>query len=98
MFEGYRAVGAGNGREALDALRRMADNQPCLILLDLMMPVMDGWDFLAEQRASAPLSEIPVCVVTAVTDPTRAPDVKHRLAKPLNLEALMKVVSTYCYC
>lgn len=95
-LEGFKALGASNGREALDTLEGMADKPPCLILLDLMMPVMDGWDFLAVQRASAPLAEIPVCVVTAVTDPVRAPDVKHRLGKPLDIDALINVVSTYC--
>lgn len=96
-LEGYVALGASNGREALDTLERMVDKPPCLILLDLMMPVMDGWDFLAVQRATAPLAEIPVCVVTAVTDPKRAPDVKHRLGKPIDIEALLSVVNTYCH-
>lgn len=95
-LEGFEALGVSNGREALDTLQRLGDSKPCLILLDLMMPVMDGWDFLAVQRATEPLSDIPVCVVTAVTDPKRSPDVKHRLGKPLDLDKLLEVVNTYC--
>jgi PAS domain S-box-containing protein len=53
---------AGNGREALDQL---AKKKPQLILLDLMMPVMDGFDFLLEMRANADWQDIPVIVLTA---------------------------------
>ena len=53
---------AGNGREALDQL---AQEKPRLILLDLMMPVMDGFDFLLEMRANAEWQDIPVIVLTA---------------------------------
>ena len=53
---------AGNGREALD---RLAQEKPQLILLDLMMPVMDGFDFLLEMRANAEWQDIPVIVLTA---------------------------------
>jgi CheY-like chemotaxis protein len=53
---------AGNGREALDQLAR---GKPRLILLDLMMPVMDGFDFLLEMRANAEWQDIPVIVLTA---------------------------------
>jgi CheY-like chemotaxis protein len=53
---------AGNGREALD---RLAQEKPRLILLDLMMPVMDGFDFLLEMRARPEWQDIPVIVLTA---------------------------------
>ena len=53
---------AGNGREALDQL---AKKKPQLILLDLMMPVMDGFDFLLEMRANTDWQDIPVIVLTA---------------------------------
>jgi CheY-like chemotaxis protein len=53
---------AGNGREALEQLARQ---KPRLILLDLMMPVMDGFDFLLEMRAKAEWLDIPVIVLTA---------------------------------
>jgi len=53
---------AGNGREALE---RLAQEKPQVILLDLMMPVMDGFDFLLEMRANADWQNIPVIVLTA---------------------------------
>src|SRR3954463_5759528 len=61
--EGYNVVVAGHGRAALDQLRRGL--RPCVIVLDLMMPVMDGWDFRREQLKDAELREIPVIVITA---------------------------------
>ena len=59
---GWAVSEAGNGQEALDS---MADLQPRLILLDLMMPVMDGFDFLTELRARPEWQHIPVIVITA---------------------------------
>jgi PAS domain S-box-containing protein len=59
---GWTVSEAGNGQEALDV---MADLQPRLILLDLMMPVMDGFDFLAELRAQPEWQQVPVIVITA---------------------------------
>jgi CheY-like chemotaxis protein len=61
--EGYEIRTAINGQEALDLLR--ADPLPGVILLDLMMPVMNGWQFRALQEADARLSAIPVIVMTA---------------------------------
>src|SRR5262245_23155992 len=61
--EGYGVVSASNGREALASLREGV--HPSVILLDLMMPVMDGWDFRAEQLRDPGLRDIPVVVITA---------------------------------
>ena len=58
----WQVIEAGNGREALD---RLAQQKPRLILLDLMMPVMDGFDFLLEMRARPEWQDIPVIVLTA---------------------------------
>jgi len=71
---GWTVSGAGNGQEALDI---MSNLQPMLILLDLMMPVMDGFDFLAELRARPEWQQIPVIVITA-KDLTK--DDRNRLA------------------
>ncbi len=64
-IEGYSVATAGNGREALDQLRH-ADRLADLILLDLMMPVMDGWQFRMEQQRDPRLASIPVVVLSAV--------------------------------
>jgi CheY-like chemotaxis protein len=61
--EGFEVVTARNGREALEHLR--AGRRPTAILLDLMMPVMDGWDFRQHQLRDPALRDIPVVVVTA---------------------------------
>ena len=62
-YEGHRVVSAANGREALDRLHAMP--RPSLILLDLMMPVMSGEEFRAEQLRDPALASIPVVVVSA---------------------------------
>jgi CheY-like chemotaxis protein len=61
--EGLRVATAANGREALAMLRN--GPRPSAIILDLMMPVMDGWDFRHEQLRDPALKDIPVVVVTA---------------------------------
>lgn len=65
--EGYSVVSANNGEEALNLLRS-GDDLPHLIFLDLMMPVMDGADFRAEQLLDARLANIPVVLMTAGGD------------------------------
>jgi CheY-like chemotaxis protein len=61
--EGLDVAAARNGREALALLRQGL--RPSIIVLDLMMPVMDGWDFRYEQLLDPTLKEIPVVVITA---------------------------------
>jgi CheY-like chemotaxis protein len=60
--EGYAVKEAANGREALDLLR--AGTRPCLLLLDLMMPVLDGWGFRQEQERDPEIASVPVVIVT----------------------------------
>src|SRR4051812_39456009 len=62
--EGYHVAGVGNGREALDHLRQ--SDPPCLILLDLMMPVMSGWEFRDQQRQDPDLAGVPVAILSGV--------------------------------
>ena len=95
---GYRVEGAANGREALDMLAN-ANDVPCLILLDLMMPVMDGAAFRDEQLKQANLAAIPVVVITAYRDQraeVKAMGAAGLLHKPMDLSDLLKVVSTHC--
>jgi CheY-like chemotaxis protein len=95
---GYRPISAGNGREAMELLRA-AVAKPCAILLDMMMPVMDGWQFRAQQQEDPELSSIPVVVVTAHADISEVVaqlDVAAALKKPLQLDALLQTVSRFC--
>jgi two-component system response regulator CpxR len=84
--EGYDVSSAGNGEQALTELRK--PRRPDLVLLDLMMPVMSGWELLELLQESADLSKIPVVVVSAMT----APGVREHLAKPIDLECLLDTV------
>jgi CheY-like chemotaxis protein len=63
---GYAVAAAADGAEALEALRRAAP--PDLILLDLMMPVLDGWHFRREQLRDPALPAVPVAVVSGAGD------------------------------
>jgi CheY-like chemotaxis protein len=62
--EGFNVITASNGLEALKVIRGLPTH-PAVVLLDLMMPVLDGYGFLAERRKDAALASIPVAVVTA---------------------------------
>lgn len=94
--EGYRVRGASNGLEALEALR--VDRNVQLIVLDLMMPVMDGWAFRAAQRLDPLLADIPVLVLSAdagARDRIDALDAIAFLRKPVQLDALLCAVETH---
>jgi CheY-like chemotaxis protein len=94
---GFSARGAGNGREALQILRDGFN--ACLILLDLTMPIMDGWTFRTVQRGEPKLAEIPIVVLTALTDPKKAAEELGAIAgfaKPLDLEHLVRLVAEHC--
>ena len=93
--EGYRAVGAVNGKAALEILRR--HDRPCIILLDVMMPVMDGPAFRAEQLKDPDLSAIPVAVITAGgMEAAASLNADAFLLKPLRLENVLDVVNRFC--
>ena len=93
--EGYAVEVAANGREALDYLRS-APAPPCLILLDLMMPVMSGPELLEIMSDDPSLASLPVVVVSAVADRGVAPGVKRFLRKPVSADLLRRVVKQYC--
>jgi len=90
---GYHPVVAANGQEALDTIRRL-DELPCVILLDLMMPIMDGWQFLEKVGGDATLASIPVLISTSAPD--RAPRGQKVLAKPVDLEEFVAELQTLC--
>ncbi len=92
---GYRAPAAGNGREALDILDSI--ERPCLILLDLMMPVMDGWAFLTALDQDERLAHLPIVIVSAYTDKAMSLErAEQVLKKPVDIHALMAVVRQHC--
>jgi CheY-like chemotaxis protein len=96
--EGYRVACAANGLEAITYLRATAA-QPCVILLDLMMPVMSGWEFRQEQQHDPVLASIPVVVLSAVQNlaqEAKAIGVTGHLPKPINFNKLLATVQRYC--
>lgn len=95
---GYEAVGAEDGRDAFEKLRALPQG-PCVIVLDLMMPVMDGRAFREQQRRQPELSDVPVVIITAYDDPQQRVadlDAAAYLRKPLNLKELLRVIQRYC--
>jgi CheY-like chemotaxis protein len=93
--EGHRARKASNG---VDALSRVAEQKPQLILLDLMMPVMDGWEFLAVLRSNPEWKDIPIVIITAVYDVARTQretGAKAVITKPFDIDQLAEVVRTF---
>jgi CheY-like chemotaxis protein len=94
--EGYRVVSAPNGKEGLARLREM--EKPCLILLDLMMPVMSGGEFLGLVRKDEALAAIPVVIVSAWPNETAqlAGATQGYVKKPIALETLLATVSRFC--
>jgi CheY-like chemotaxis protein len=88
---GYAVDAAANGVEALDAMRQQ---RPCVVILDLMMPVMDGWEVVAQMDADPSLAGVAVCIVSAHDkDPPRNDCV---LRKPVSLARLLQTVERYC--
>ena len=93
--EGYEVLSAGDGEQALRALRGGRE-LPCAILLDLWMPVMDGWQLRRELLADAKLRQIPVIVLTAARDErTRELEAAEVLTKPVRLERLLGALADH---
>lgn len=93
---GYTAITAGDGKAALEALRT-SDEPCCLVLLDLMMPRMDGWQFRAAQLEDPKIANIPVIVMTAGRNLDEAPvHVDEIVLKPLRFDALLEAVGRFC--
>lgn len=90
--EGYRVARARNGKEALEAID---EEVPSLVLLDLMMPVMDGPTFARVLRTRPFAMEVPIVVISADGNPGRAVSVGARgyLAKPFDIDALLAHVA-----
>jgi DNA-binding response OmpR family regulator len=94
-LEGFNVEMASNGKQALERL--YAGVHPCVILLDLMMPVMDGWQFRSQQVRDAALASIPVIVVSAAgKDRIAGIEADAYISKPVDLEQLLAEVTQYC--
>ncbi len=92
-LNGYLVVTAAEGQEALAAIAGI--EHLCLVLLDLLMPGMNGWDFFEKMRERPELAAVPVVVHSSA--PSRAPaGVTRVLQKPLELKRLLSVVREYC--
>ena len=94
--EGIPTISVGNGREALDVL---ATGQPVsLILLDMTMPVMDGWEFCEELAKDDRLAKLPVAILTASASHHRLPARRHDaglFVKPVDFDRLLQAVRRY---
>lgn len=93
-FEGYKVFTADNGKEGLEILGKIPT--PCIILLDLMMPVMNGWEFMDIISDDLMLSTIPVVIVSAVGDKKGVPKTEGYIKKPIDLDTLLNTVSKHC--
>jgi CheY-like chemotaxis protein len=95
----YGVLEAANGEEALARLRDASDARPCVILLDIMMPVMDGWQFRDAQLDDPALRDIPVVVLSAHASISEAANdmaVTDFLRKPVKLDTLLAAIARYC--
>jgi CheY-like chemotaxis protein len=94
--EGFHVITAENGERGLECLRQV---RPCLILLDLMMPVVDGWEFRRVQRNLPGVDDVPVLLLTAIPDPTRAVaelGAAGVIPKPIDIDQLVQIVREHC--
>lgn len=95
--EGYPVTTASHGREALARMREGAI--PCLIVLDLMMPVMNGWEFRREQLSDPATRDVPVVLYTGVPNPAAEAEALKAVAyvaKSVNFRAILDLVKQYC--
>jgi CheY-like chemotaxis protein len=94
-LEGFAPVGASNGQEALAYLRSGGDAS--VILLDLRMPVMDGWTFRREQRGDPGIAGIPIVVLSGVAaDQTHDLEAAASFSKPVSFPEVVVVVRRLC--
>lgn len=89
---GYKVLAAPNGREGLALLR--GEERPAFVLLDLIMPVMNGWEFLDAVEKDDELSAIPISISTSA--PEQAPANHDVIPKPIDVDALLERVRAAC--
>jgi len=97
LLEGYSVADARNGESALSLLRDGL--RPSLILLDLNMPVLDGWGFLREIEQQPELARVPIVFASGTGLPQSVPTRKHDagfLKKPIDVQRLLRLVREHC--
>ena len=92
--EGYRVYTASNGKEGMEILFEMP--APCLILLDLMMPVMNGWEFADALETCRAYADIPIVTLSAFSDPEKRIRATGSIKKPVDLDVLFALVRKHC--
>ena len=93
--DGHVTRKASNGRDALALLEA---RKPQLILLDLMMPIMDGWEFMSAMKSKPELADIPVIIITAIYDARRTQQetgARAVITKPFDIDQLSELVNLY---
>jgi CheY-like chemotaxis protein len=91
--DGYRTICSSDGASALSRLQEQSE-KPAVILLDLMMPGMNGWEFREQQLRQPEIAHIPVVVMTASRDPSGI-DANEIVFKPVKLVRLLEIVGRY---
>jgi len=93
--EGHTVRKASNG---LEALERMKERKPQLVLLDLMMPIMDGWEFMEALRANPQWDGVPIVIITAIYDVKRTQEetgARAVITKPFDIDQITEIVRLY---
>lgn len=93
--EGFDVFPASHGKQAIDFLIALRGKQPELMILDLMMPIVSGWDVLRHMRRQPRLDTIPVLVMTAATQ-TIPEGAAVMIMKPFNLEDFSRAIHATC--
>jgi CheY-like chemotaxis protein len=92
---GYRAIGAEHGKEALEILAAL-ESEPCLILMDMMMPVMDGPELLNALRKTHRIASLPIVILSAQSPGPEGDDAKKVVKKPISSQGLLALVEEFC--
>ena len=91
-YEGFSVVAARDGRDALDKMHQ--DAGIAVVLLDLWMPGMDGWEFLLQKKSDPSIAEVPVIVISGVA-PRFVEGAEAVLRKPINVESLLMALKRH---
>ena len=96
--EGYNVLGAENGKAALELLNK-TENLPGLIIVDLMMPIMDGYEFRNKQLKDKRIASVPTVLFSAdgqLINKAQAAGISEFIKKPIDLDDLYSLVKKYC--